>query len=201
MVTQARHYQGQLAKLAVESVIECLISTGRLPQGYSPKQFGSNWLARKTPVLFGREGELERLRGRLCDPKHFPAAVIRGGCGDGKSALAMELGMQLWEAGELPGGAYLIDLAGEYTPAMPCIFAQESCARGQAAYPINLHSAAADASDDTSNGIENLPCCVESMVLSRLSAYLSQSQVRVAAMSSALYSVGFLMQSLFAYPL
>ena len=136
VVTQARHYQGQLVKSAVDSVIDCLISIGKLPQGYSPKQIGSNGLARKTRVLFGREEELARLRERLCDPKHFPAAVIRGGCGDGKSALAMELGMQMWEAGELPGGAYLIDLAGKYSPAIPCILAQEN-ATGQASNPLN----------------------------------------------------------------
>ena len=119
-VTQARQYQGELARLAVESIINCLISIGQLPPGslHSMKQVGTNFLARKTPVLFGREGELERLRGRLCDPKNFPAAVISGGCGDGKSALAMELGMQMYEAGELPGGAYLIDLAGN----MSCHF-------------------------------------------------------------------------------
>ncbi len=119
--TQARHYQGHFVKLAVDSVIECLISIGKLPQGYSPKQIGSNWLRRKTPVLFGREEELTWLRGTLCAPiKTFPAAVIRGGCGDGKSALAMELGMQLYEAGEIPGGAYLIDLAGGCSPATSC---------------------------------------------------------------------------------
>ena len=46
--------------------------------------------------------------------------------------------MQLWKAGELPGGAYLIDLAGEYSPAIPCILAQESCAIGQAGNRINF---------------------------------------------------------------
>ncbi|CAL8471729.1 g11271 [Coccomyxa elongata] len=118
---QARHYQGQLAKLAVEGVVECLISIGQLPQGYSPKQVIPCFLARKTPILFGREEELAWLRGRLCAPtEKFPAAVIRGGCGDGKSALAMELGMQMYEAGEIPRGAYLIDLAGRYSPAISC---------------------------------------------------------------------------------
>ena len=32
VVTQARYYQGQLAKWAVRSVINCLISVGKLPQ-------------------------------------------------------------------------------------------------------------------------------------------------------------------------
>ena len=140
LVTQARQYQGELARLAVESIVNCLISIGQLPPGslHSMKQVGPNFLARKTPILFGREEELAELRERLCDSKDFPAAVIRGGCGDGKSALAMELGMQLWEAGELPGGAYLLDLAGKYSPAIPCMPAQESCAIGQGCIIIRL---------------------------------------------------------------
>ena len=121
-VTQARQYEGQLAKLAVKSVINCLINIGQLPQNYTFKQIGPNFLARKTPKLFGREDELEWLRGRLCAPTgKFPAAVIKGGCGDGKSALAMELGMQMYEAGKLPGGAYLIDLAGILVLSFLCI--------------------------------------------------------------------------------
>ena len=127
-VTQARQYQGQLAKLAVGSVIDCLISIGQLPPGYSLKQIGPNFLARKTLKLFGREGDLEWLRERLCAPtRKFPAAVIKGGCGDGKSALAMELGMQMYEAGKLPGGAYLIDLAGILVLSFYACLNQESC--------------------------------------------------------------------------
>lgn len=111
--------------LAMDGIIECLKSIGRLPQNYSPTGVIPCFLARKTPDLFGREQELSWLRGRLCASGKFPAAVIRGGCGDGKSALAMELGMQLYETGEIPGGAYLVDLAGEYSLATPCYFQQQ----------------------------------------------------------------------------
>ena len=182
-MTQARRYQGQLAKLAVEGVIECLISIGQLPQGYSPKPVTPCFLARKTPTLLGREDDLEWLRGRLYAPTgEFPAAVIRGGCGDGKSALAMELGMQMYEAGEIPGGAYMIDLAGQYSPATFCYYQQHILLVKLMSQPTQCEHLSAGASIETPAG--TFQNCMELLVADRLNACLLQTQVRVTKIAS-----------------
>ncbi|KAK9829532.1 hypothetical protein WJX72_006350 [[Myrmecia] bisecta] len=111
------HYDGRMPNLAAEAVIAYLRSIGRLPAGYhSSAPVGANLLARKTTPLFGREEELQLLHAALQgDPgKQGCAAFIWGGAGAGKSALAMEAGMHMWETGELPGGAYCFSLAGTY---------------------------------------------------------------------------------------
>lgn len=122
---QARYYQGQVARLAVEGVISCLIRIGKLHLGYSADRVAPRFLARKTDLLHGRDEEMRWLRERLGTDRAFSAAVIKGGAGAGKSALAMEFGMQLCEEGQLPGGAYVVNMAGgeplpkRRTPTVP----------------------------------------------------------------------------------
>lgn len=98
--------------MAVEGVISCLIRIGKLHPGYSADRRAPNFLARKTDLLHGRDEEMRWLLERLATDSAFSAVVIYGGAGDGKSAIAMEFGMQLYEAGQLPGGAYVVNMAG-----------------------------------------------------------------------------------------
>jgi hypothetical protein len=111
---QARWYQGEEARLAVKGVISCLIRIGKLHPEYIADRVAPNFLARKTELLHGRDEEMRWLQERLGTERTFSAAVIRGGAGDGKSAIAMEFGMQLYEAGQLPGGAYVVNMTGPF---------------------------------------------------------------------------------------
>ncbi|KAK9812803.1 hypothetical protein WJX72_004085 [[Myrmecia] bisecta] len=61
-----------------------------------------------SPQLVSREAEL---RAVLSELGRRGCAVVSGGPGQGKSALAFKAGSLLWETPELPGGAFRIDLA------------------------------------------------------------------------------------------
>ena len=126
-LAQARFYQGQLASMAVDSVIRCLQQAGRLPQGYSLGKPQCYVPANARPLI-GRDEELQQvLKGLLGDTR---CVVISGGPGEGKSALAQAAVWQLREQAMLPGGAYTVNLAGEPWTSTPVTM-------GQVMFPAN----------------------------------------------------------------
>ena len=105
---QAWPYQGILATSAVEAVIRCLQVVGRLPEGYSlgmPRCF----VPSNPCSLIGRAKEEQQVLDGLQKNR---CVIISGGPGEGKSALAQKVVWDMWERGELPGGAYPVNLAG-----------------------------------------------------------------------------------------
>ena len=109
-LAQARFYQGQLASMAVDSVIDCLQKAGRLIPGYSLGMPQCHVPA-NVRRLIGRERELQQVLAGLDGDAR--CMVIQGGPGEGKSALAQAAVWQLREHGKVPGGAYLVNLAGD----------------------------------------------------------------------------------------
>ena len=108
-MAQARFYQGRLASMAVDAVINCLKRAGRLPLDYSKGKPKCHVTA-NARKLIGREQELQQvLSGLEGDTR---CVVISGGPGEGKSALAQAAAWQLRKQGKLPGGAYTVNLAG-----------------------------------------------------------------------------------------
>ena len=130
-VVQARCYQGQLATMAVESIIDCLIQAKRLPHGYSlgkPQCHVPANLCR----LIGREQELQQVAAAF--QKDARCVVIQGGPGEGKSALAQAAVRHLWEQAKLPGGAYVVNLAGDtrcLPTSMPGMFLPSDVGRAR----------------------------------------------------------------------
>ena len=108
-VAQAQHYQGVFAMNAVDPVIHCLQAVGRLPEDYSLGMPQCH-VPCNPRSLMGREEEegcvLKGLQTKRC-------VIISGKPGEGKTALAQKGVWDMWERGELPGGAYCVDLAGE----------------------------------------------------------------------------------------
>ena len=113
---QARHYQGVSATSAVEAVIRCLVDVGRLPKGYSlgmPRcHVPSNPCS-----LIGRAEEVQQVLKSLQEHR---CVIISGGPGEGKTALAQKVVWDMWERGELPGGAYPVNLAGTLVNRPEC---------------------------------------------------------------------------------
>ena len=106
---QARRYQGVSATCAVEAVIRCLVDVGRLPQDYTlcmPRCF----VPSNPCSLIGQAEEEQRVLDGL--QKHR-CVTISGGPGGGKTALAQKVVWDMWERGELPGGASPVNLAGD----------------------------------------------------------------------------------------
>ena len=66
-------------------------------------------LHRIAQPLLGREAEVQQVLDSLT--KHH-AAVIWGGPGEGKSSIAMEAGIRLWDAEKCLGGCFAIDCMG-----------------------------------------------------------------------------------------
>jgi hypothetical protein len=132
-LAQARFYQGQLASMAVDSVIGCLQQAGRLPQGYSPGKPQCHVPA-NARRLVGRERELQQvLQGLEGDTR---CVVISGGPGEGKTTLAQAAVWHLHEQGKLPGGAYSVNLAGEIL-FLTCISLHALCKSFQNNLPAN----------------------------------------------------------------
>lgn len=93
---------------AVDAVIHSLQAVGRLPPDYSlgmPKCT----VPANPKSLIGREEEVDLVVAGL--QKHR-CVIMSGEPGEGKTALAQKVVRDLWERGDLPGGAYTVDLAG-----------------------------------------------------------------------------------------
>jgi hypothetical protein len=129
---QARHYQGQLAEMAVRAVIRCLQAVGRLPENYSLGMPQCH-VPSNAHRLIGRHTELEAvldgLRERRC-------IVISGGPGEGKTTLAQEAVWRLWEQKALPGGAYAVDLTGDLRNSL-LLLSDNDASLGETAYKIS----------------------------------------------------------------
>ena len=107
-LAQARHYQGVSAAHAADAVTRCLQAEGRLPEGYSltmPRCF----VPSNPGSLLGQAKEQQEVLDGLQKNR---CVIISGGPGEGKTAMAQKVVWDLWERGELPGGAYPVNLAG-----------------------------------------------------------------------------------------
>ncbi|KAK9805263.1 hypothetical protein WJX72_009625 [[Myrmecia] bisecta] len=103
---KARYYSGEQAVEAVNTVIKFLKEAGCLPPDYGGGP--QNCVLRMHSQLLGRDSELQQVLAYL--KEHRWAAIV-GGPGEGKSALAAELVHTLYADGQLPGGAYPVDLS------------------------------------------------------------------------------------------
>ena len=63
--------------------------------------------------LLGRAKEEQEVLAGLQKNR---CVIISGGPGEGKTALAQKVVWDMWERGELQGGAYPVNVAGEYFP-------------------------------------------------------------------------------------
>ena len=109
-VAQAQHYQGVFAMNAVDPVIHCLQAVGRLPEDYSLGMPQCH-VPCNPRSLMGREEEEGLCTERSADQEvcHHQRQAWGGQDGPGTESVCGTCG----SAGELPGGAYCVDLAGE----------------------------------------------------------------------------------------
>ena len=63
--------------------------------------------------LLGRAKEQQEVLDAL---ERHRCVIISGRPGEGKTALAQQVVWDLWERGELPGGAYPVNLPGDCLP-------------------------------------------------------------------------------------
>jgi hypothetical protein len=125
LLCQARHYHGQEALRAVDTVIDLLKEAGKLPSNYGSDKCPE---LPRPPSLLGRSETLLRVLEKLQSEK---VLIIAGGAGEGKTALAAEAAHQM-SIKLLPGGVFMVNLAAA-TPGgkhrsmdgvMPCLNTQ-----------------------------------------------------------------------------
>ncbi|KAK9805689.1 hypothetical protein WJX72_012090 [[Myrmecia] bisecta] len=103
---KTRYYKGEQAVEAVNTAIRFLKEAGRLPSAYGG---GPQCRVMSThSKLLGRDTELKQVCEYMQNQRW---AAIVGGPGEGKSALAAEVAHTLYADGQLPGGAYAINLS------------------------------------------------------------------------------------------
>jgi hypothetical protein len=121
---QQNHFEGKLAGVVADAVVEYLITTKRLPESCRSRDavdMSRVMLSRPGNLqVVGRDGEVQRVIEALTGDAG--AAVLVGGPGEGKSTVAMEAGLELCKRGWFPGGAFVVDFFGgcEQHALPPC---------------------------------------------------------------------------------
>ena len=95
-------------------MLDELEARGHLPPGYaarSTKALPPMLLERPDHARVGRSAEAGDVEAAL---RAGRSVFIWGAPGEGKSMLARSVGVALWEAEALPGGAFEVDLTGEW---------------------------------------------------------------------------------------
>ena len=111
---QADGFYTQIAQRVVNHVINHLKDIGRLASDYSAQSSDSRlepvFLTLLTDRMVGRDRELQEVCKAVRQKRHV---AIVGDPGEGKSTLANEAGLQLWESRSCPAGVFRVDLQGK----------------------------------------------------------------------------------------
>jgi hypothetical protein len=120
---QQNHFEGKLAGVVADAVVEHLIATKELPESCRVRDtvdMSRVMLSRPGNLkVVGRADEMQRVMEALTGDAG--AAVLLGGPGEGKSTVAMEVGLELCTRGWFPGGAFVIDFLGAYELSWCCL--------------------------------------------------------------------------------
>ncbi len=107
------YFEGKQVTKFLEVCVERLKEKGELPHGFSLRAS-----KQKEPLfwdrpgkLVGRTAQIEAVKERL---QGHQDVLLYGGPGEGKTTILRHVGRELYEQGVYPGGAFEVDLTGEY---------------------------------------------------------------------------------------
>lgn len=104
----------------VDTCVAHLKRMRRLPEHFQHRS-AADWKASHSVVdmpphpVVGRQQDIQDIKAKVLSNTRL--LVLWGGAGEGKTTLARTVACELFREGQLPGGAYLVDLYGEIVPA------------------------------------------------------------------------------------